>query len=54
MNFLRLWQAGRPDAWLTEDALNDMKQQGLPEALRRALAEHKVRYFRNDTEWQAH
>jgi hypothetical protein len=54
VNFLRLLQAGREDAWLTGDALAYMEQQGLPEAVRRALAEHQVRYFGNETEWQAH
>lgn len=53
-NFLRLLQAGREDARLTGEALDDMKQQGLPETPRRALAEHPVRYFRNDGEWRAH
>jgi len=54
VNFLRLLRAGREDAWLTGDALAYMEQQGLPEAARRALAEHGVHYFGNATEWQAH
>lgn len=54
VNFLRLLRAGREDAWLTGDALAYMAQQGLPGAARRALAEHQVHYFGNETEWQAH
>lgn len=54
INFLRLLRAGREDAWLTGDALAYMERQGLPEASRRALAEHPVHYFGNETEWRAH
>ncbi|BBL75500.1 hypothetical protein MishRS11D_25980 [Methylomagnum ishizawai] len=54
INFLRLLRAGREDAWLTGDALAYMEREGLPEAARRALAEHPVRHFGNQTEWQAH
>lgn len=54
INFLHLLRGGRGGLRLTGDALIYLKQQGLPEALRRALAEHPVRYVGNATEWQAH
>ena len=54
VNFLRLLQAGRTDIRLTEDALEYMKQQGLPEALRNALAGSEVRCFSDESAWHAH
>ena len=54
VNFLHLLRAGRADVRLTEDAFDYMKQQGLPEALRRALAGSAVRHFGDDAAWQAH
>jgi hypothetical protein len=54
VNFLRLLRAGRTDVRLTEGAFDYMKQQGLPEALRRALAGSPVFHFDDDAAWQAH
>lgn len=54
VNFLRLLRAGRTDIRLTGDALEYMEQQGLPEALRCALAGSGVRHFIDDAAWQAH
>jgi hypothetical protein len=54
VNFLRLLRTGQTDIRLTEDALDYMKQQGLPEALRSALAGSEVRRFSDESAWQAH
>jgi hypothetical protein len=54
VNFLRLLRAGREAVWLTGDAFTYMEEQGLAETARRALAEHKVHCFENETEWRAH
>jgi Transposase IS66 family len=54
INFLQLLCAGDTGYRITEPALSYMRQQGLPQALVRALDSSRLHFFSDTPAWEAH
>jgi hypothetical protein len=54
LNFLCLLRAGETDWEITQEGLDYMKQQGLPQKWILQLQEHPIKHFPDENTWKAH